>query len=388
MSKNVWADLEATLENRQKYPADMGFQPLSDKFGNQPIGKAPWLKQYLQFRLLNEGVADSRTSCLQYLQQNEVDCSERADRSRGALLGLALGDSLGMPLEFMARDEVQVRGLEAGGPFKLEKGQWTDDTSMACCLAYSLIHCAGFNPMHVMKCFSDWYRFGAYSVNGRCFDIGATTREALDHFLSTAEPYAGSSDPRAAGNGSLMRLAPMAVFYFESLQKTVEFSALSSMTTHRATEAVDACRYFGALLYGALHGESKETLLNGIYSPTPDFWSRAPLAPRIEHIALGSYKHKPRSDISSSGYVVDSLEAALWAFFHFDTFEESLLAAVNLAGDSDTVGAICGQLAGAHYGEARLPIQWLKHLHGVQGFYHFAEDLINASSGLGGSSET
>ena len=172
-----------------------------------------------------------------------------------------------------------------------------------------------------------------------------------------------------------MRLAPIPVFYFDSFEETINYSAASSRTTHKATEAVDACRYLGAVMYGALHGVEKARLLDGIYSPIPGYWESQPLVPAVAEVAMGSYKAKSRDDIRSSGYVIHTLEAALWAFYRYDNFRDGALAAVNLADDSDTVGAVYGQLAGAHLGETALPIEWLLKLHGVQGFFHFAHDL-------------
>lgn len=338
--------------------------------------RAPWLAGYFQFRQLHSGA--SRAELLQEIANLGGSASELADRSRGALLGLALGDALGMPLEFSQRDSRHVQGLERGGPFNLEAGQWTDDTSMACCLAYSLIHKAGFDPAHQMACYSYWYRYGAYSPTGACFDIGGATRAALEKYLQTGEAYAGSTDPRAAGNGSLMRLAPVPVFFGDSFEASVHHAALSSRTTHQSVEAVDACRYFAALLHGALTGCPKEVLLDGLYSPVPGYWASQPLTPSVLAIAQGSYQRKTRDQIQSSGYVLHTLEAAVWAFHRFDDARDTLLAAVNLGDDADTVGAVCGQIAGAFYGETGLPMEWIRQLYQAQGFYHFADDLMQA----------
>jgi ADP-ribosylglycohydrolase len=365
----------AESAQRELYPEDMGFLPLSTKFCEGAVLKTPWLAKYFSYRNVNRENKLSRQDYLDYLAQAGADHSDQADRSRGALLGLALGDTLGVPLEFSPRDRKQVSDIEGGGPFDLKPGEWTDDTSMACCLAYSLISCGGFDPTDQMLCYVYWYRYGAFSSNGTCFDIGGATRTALESFIQTREPYSGSTDPRMAGNGSLMRLAPIPVFYFDSFDQSVRFSGLSSRTTHQATEAVDACRYFGALLHGALHGVSKERLLDGIYEPIEGYWNAYPLAPAVEAVARGSYKHKRRDEISSSGYVIHTLEAALWAVYHHDNFRDAVLAAVNLADDSDTVGAVCGQIAGAYWGETQLPIEWILHTNNAHGFYHFAQDL-------------
>lgn len=364
---------KAHVARKSQIPADMGFLPLSDKFSEGAPIKAPWLRAYLDYRRENSG--KSRDELLRFLAKMGADNSGLADRSRGSLLGLAIGDAVGTTLEFRNRDEVLVSDMVGGGPFSLQAGYWTDDTSMACCLAYSLIKSHGLDPKHVMQSFATWYLYGAYSPTGACFDIGGTTRAAIDLFLKTGEVFAGSTDPGTAGNGSLMRLAPIPIYYADDFGVAVEKAAASSRLTHAAVEAVDACRYLAALIYGALRGESKERLLEALYSPEPGYWTSFPLAEKIEAIARGSYKNKTRSQIKSSGYVVDTLEAALWAFYRSEDFRTGLLEAVNLADDADTVGAVYGQLAGAFYGETRLPIEWILKLYGMQGFYHFSMDL-------------
>ncbi len=371
---------------RMHIPVDMGFHPMSNKFAEGVELKAPWLAEYLRMRkrlgyvgsetALNPSSA--RTQALAYLTDQGADASDLADRARGALLGLALGDVLGVPLEFSQRDIRHVSDMEGGGPFNLDKGVWTDDTSMACCLAYSLIKMHDFDATHQMQSYCTWYKYGAYSATGTCFDIGVATRTALEHFLASGQAYAGSTDPGSAGNGSLMRLAPIPVFYSDSFTDCVEFAALSSRTTHQAPEAVDACRYYAALMFGALHGVSKDILLNGLYAPVDGYWQAHPLSPAVLNVASGSYKTKTRDQIRSSGYVVHTMEAALWAFHRNTNFRDGVLEAVNLADDSDTVGAVHGQLAGAYYGETGLPIEWILHTRSTQGFYHFAQDLMAA----------
>jgi ADP-ribosyl-[dinitrogen reductase] hydrolase len=282
------------------------------------------------------------------------------ERFRGCLLGLATGDALGTTLEFCAPGSFQpIQDLIGGGPFHLKPGEWTDDTSMALCLADSLIACQGFNPVDQLERYVRWYRKGYLSSNGRCFDIGATVRAALHHFESTRDPDSGPIHSNSAGNGSLMRLAPVPMFFASDPEKAIEKSGQSSPTTHGAAAAVDACRYFGGLLAGALNGIGKETLLSSGYSPVPGGWqAQAALHPAIAEIAAGSFKGRRPPEIVGSGYVVRSLEAALWAFFHTNSFREGCLAAVNLGNDADTTGAVYGQLAGAYYGEQAIPESW------------------------------
>ena len=284
---------------------------------------------------------------------------EKLERYRGCLLGLAVGDALGTTLEFQPPGSfTPITDMIGGGPFNLKPGEWTDDTSMALCLAESLIECKGFDPRDQMERYVRWWKEGHLSSTGSCFDIGNTTRAALTAFLKTGNPFSGPSDSYSAGNGSLMRLAPVPMFYARDPIEAIKKSGESSRTTHGAKVAIDACRYLGALIVGALQGEEKDILLSDHFSPAPGYWQDKPLAPAIAEIANGSFKLKNLPDVRGAGYVVQSLEAALWAFYHGRTFEEGCLLAVNLGDDADTTGAIYGQIAGAHYGEGGVPGQW------------------------------
>ena len=288
---------------------------------------------------------------------------EIRDRFRGCLLGLAAGDALGTTLEFKQPGTFRpIEDMVGGGLFNLTPGQWTDDTSMALCLAASLLEKGGFDATDQMQRYVRWRDEGYLSSTGRCFDIGNTVSQALGHFVETDEPYAGSSDPHSAGNGSLMRLAPVPMFYAHDAAEAIERSANSSRTTHGAEEAVDACRYFAGLLVGALQGVDKERLLSSGYCPVDGFWERSPLASEIARIAGGSFKHREPPDIRGTGYVVESLEAALWAFHKSRYFRHGALLAANLGEDADTTAAIYGQLAGAHYGAEGIPAEWRRLL--------------------------
>ena len=284
---------------------------------------------------------------------------ERTDRYRGCLMGLAVGDAVGTTLEFRAPGSFDpIDDMVGGGPFGLAPGQWTDDTSMALCLAKSLIECQGFDPVDQLQRYVRWYREGYLSSTGDCFDIGNTVRDALVRFERTHDPYCGSTDPYSAGNGSVMRLAPVPLFYAGNSVEAIEKSGESSMTTHRAAAAVDGCRYLGALLLGAVNGVSKEELLSERYSPVPGYWEAHPLVPEIDEVAAGSFKWREPPIIKGTGYVVRSLEAALWALNRGTSFRESCLLAVNLGDDADTTGAVCGQLAGAFYGASQISEKW------------------------------
>jgi ADP-ribosyl-[dinitrogen reductase] hydrolase len=304
----------------------------------------------------------------------------KPEQFKGCLLGLAAGDALGTSLEFKPPGSfVPIQDMLGDGPFHLKAGEWTDDTSMALCLAESLIERQGFDPMDQMERYLRWYRQGHLSSNGRCFDIGNTVRQALESFERNREPYSGSSDPYSAGNGSLMRMAPVAMFYASKPELAIQRCADSSRTTHAAPTAVDGCRYFGALLVGALNGTSKEDLLGKNYVLIEGYWDSHPLAPEIKEIAESGFKNKRPPEIKGSGYVVRSLEAALWAFYHSKDFREGCLLAANLGDDADTTAAIYGQLAGAYYGVQNIPQSWRDKLSQHQLIEDYALSLLELS---------
>jgi len=298
---------------------------------------------------------------------------DQKERYRGSLLGLACGDALGAPVESRPRGSFEPVSDMSGGC--LRPGEWTDDTSMALCLAESLIELKGFDPADQMKRYLRWFREGHLSSTGRCFGIGRTTRGSLLAFEKSGDPFSGPIHATSAGNGSIMRLAPVPLFFAANSGKAIEMSGESSRTTHGATAAIDACRYMGALIVGALSGIGKEDLLRARFSPVPKYWDEHPLAPEIDEVACGSFKKRNPPQIRGTAYVVDSLEAALWAFYHSDSFEDGCLAAVNLGDDSDTTGAVFGQIAGAFHGEEQIPERWLSRLAHRELIESFADRL-------------
>jgi ADP-ribosyl-[dinitrogen reductase] hydrolase len=181
---------------------------------------------------------------------------------------------------------------------------------------------------------------------------------------NTGEPFTGSTDLFTAGNGSSMRLAPIPLGFRADFGLAIHNAGEGSRTTHGATAAVDACRYFAGLQLGALGGRSKEEILSPFFcnGPDRDYWQRHALSPAVAEIANGSFKQKEPPAIIGGGFVVRSLEAVLWAFDRSDSFREGALRAVNLGNDADTTGAIYGQLAGAFYGVNGIPQEWLEQL--------------------------
>ena len=293
------------------------------------------------------------------------------DRFRGCLLGLAVGDAVGTTVEFKPRGSFPLMtDMVGGGPFDLEPGQWTDDTSMALCLATSLLECGEFNPTDQMDRYFQWYREGYLSSNGECFDIGNTVFLALADYKKTGYAYSGSTHPNAAGNGCIMRLAPVPMFYYPDLVRLR--SAESSRTTHGAEECIDACQLFGDIIFKAFSGENKAEIL-------AENLAVQVRSEKLQAIATGTYQTKAISEIRGTGYVVQSLEAALWCFWQTETFESAILMAANLGDDADTTAAICGQIAGAYYGAPGIPEAWLSKLTMLQEITDLADRLYSAS---------
>ncbi len=292
-------------------------------------------------------------------------------------MGLAVGDAVGTTVEFEPPGAFHpVTDMVGGGPFDLPAGAWTDDTSMTLCLAESLIECAGFNPVDQLERYVRWRRDGHLSSIGRCFDIGNTTSRSLARFERSGDPFPGGIAPEEAGNGSLMRLAPVAMAYANRPAEAILLAGESSRTTHGVRECVDACRFFAALLLGALAGVGKDELIrDGAFELVPGLWERAPLAPKIYEVACGSFRRKKPPEIQGDGYVVRSLEAALWAFASTDSFEDGVLAAVNLGRDADTTAAIYGQIGGAFYGSEAIPQRWRERLVDGGLIEQFADEL-------------
>lgn len=315
---------------------------------------------------------------------------------QGSIIGLAVGDALGASVEFRPRkylNDNPVSEMQSGGTWGLQIGQFTDDTSMALCLAASLIVKRGFNGYDQLVRYKRWYQNGYMSSTGRCFDIGSATRIAIGEFevrqrqnakilqrelgrtipehsldreiethLSRLPLDVQCGAPDAAGNGVLMRLAPVPLFYHQSEPDAIQNAGSSARFTHGDPRAIDACKFYSCLIWNAIHGMPKTALLD------LQFFDRhfsKPLHEDVMQIIRGSYQNKRGYDegIRGKGYVIDALEAALWALYNDgNSFEKGVLMAVNLGDDTDTTAAIYGQLAGAIYGIESIPERWRNQL--------------------------
>lgn len=274
------------------------------------------------------------------------------DKCLGAFLGLAIGDAMGAPVEFETKGNFEpVTGYRAGGPFNLPAGYWTDDTSMAICLAESLLACNGMLDLEdQMQRYANWYEYGHNSSTGRCFDIGNGTRIAIEHSLNKNKPL-GLYPEHSEGNGSLMRLAPVSIVYHNA-PEDVAFEAcrVSSSPTHNQF-ASRLCGELGSWLHRYFNGGCRKPEVN-------------------------------LESVTNSGHAPKSLEAAFHHFASTSSFKEAILQAVNYGDDADTVGAITGQLAGAYYGLSAIPEEWVSGLHEHNRILDTAEKLYKLSNQL------
>lgn len=261
------------------------------------------------------------------------------DSQIGMMIGLAIGDAMGAPIEFTSSREPEdyVTSYLTGGVHDVSLGEFTDDTSMALAMADAFLTSKTFDPHLIMDNFLKWRNEGAYSPRGAMFDCGNTVASALICYESDkSKPFAGSTDPLSAGNGGLMRLAP-AILAACELDEAVRFAARSTRLTHGADEAI---------FYSELLAE--------------ELWNQEP---NKRHPETKHPLDIARNEVMSGGYVKETYQAAWWAFQTTDCFEDCIIKAINRGHDTDTTGAVAGMVAGAIYGYSSIP-QWM--LDGLQ----------------------
>lgn len=302
----------------------------------------------------------------------EIDSTALENRILGALIGLAVGDALGAPVEFKDRGSFTlISEMMAGGYFRLPAGAWTDDTAMALCLTDSLLHKADLDPEDLLDRFLRWVDNSENTSTGRCIGIGQNTFVTLGNYRRTRNTLAPPVKGRSDGNGSLMRVAPVACRHWSNRTEARRIARAQSYTTHASELAAAACEAMTSLQCDLMSGRSLNEALISIADRS---WPDA-----IAEVLHGSWKVKSTETIRSSGYVVETLEAALWAVETTSTFEDALVRAVNLGHDADTVGAVTGQLAGALYGVDAIPMRWRGRLLKLDYIEQKARELMRAS---------
>ncbi|MBQ3468415.1 ADP-ribosylglycohydrolase family protein [Candidatus Saccharibacteria bacterium] len=298
------------------------------------------------------------------------------ERAEGAMIGLAVGDSLGANFEFgfPGFSELVDSQIEmVDGPYPA--GAWTDDTSMALCLADSLINCSGYDSYDVMERYKKWCYEGYRTYDGKpAADVGGQTKAAIDEYVKHPVVFVDDERDERAGNGALMRLAPVVIARMnEGIVSAMELAQISARETHFSEVVETSAEIFAAMLYLALSGvETKEEVIK-----VSKYSSRLEFSGMLSEI-LGSSDISARKSLQSlGGYTVDALKIAVWAFVNFDDFETGVKEVIKLGGDTDTNAAIYGQIAGAYYGLSGIPVRWREKLLGYKEMCELADKLAS-----------
>lgn len=288
-----------------------------------------------------------------------------SERVQGALWGALVGDALGVPVEFYSRTELQrtpVTDLRAHGSHDQPLGTWSDDSSLAICTVDSLVHHA-FDIGDMGHRFLKWYSEGLWCPWGKVFDIGGTTREALRRIANGTPPeQAGLLDEYSNGNGSLMRIHPVALrFAREPSERLLEYAHRVSAITHAHPRSQMACGFLCLMLAELLAGKDAHEAHGATARKFQTVYQRPPCARELQQfqpLIAGKLQERLETEISSGGYCVHTLIASVWCLLTTASYTEAVLKAVNLGGDSDTTGTVTGALAGAHYGIQSVPKSW------------------------------
>ncbi len=297
---------------------------------------------------------------------------------KDVLLGVAIGDALGVPVEFIPRKGLTnepVAGMRAMGTHRQPIGTWSDDSSLTFCLAEML--CKEYDLQNLANRFINWKEHAYWTAHDYVFDIGIATSAAIYSLGKGTEPtLAGGNDEGSNGNGSLMRILPL-LFYIKDMPVAERFRITHEVSslTHRHIRSVIACFIYLELASQLLKGNDKWVAYKNMVQTVNDFLLNNPICSqqeidrfhRILYNPIGDYEIKPiyefeRAEIYSSGYVLSTLEAALWCLFKTDSYKDAVLTAVNLGEDTDTVGAVTGGLAGLLYGSETISEEWLNVL--------------------------
>ena len=302
-----------------------------------------------------------------------------SDKIKAVVLGHAIGDALGVPVEFCYREELKknpVTDMIGFGSYDVPAGSWSDDTSMSLCTLESLAK-GKIDYNDIMNNFGKWYYNNEFTPTGNTFDVGTTCSFAIHnyHKANCTIETCGLDEEMANGNGSLMRIHPMALFTFAkgmSLGKSLDAIYKTSALTHAHPRSKLGCGIYSMLLWKLLKSPSKEEAAKELEN-TYVFYDGGARVSEKEYDHYSELSHfdfaykaslleKTEDDIVGSGYIVDALEAALWCLLTTDSYNECVLKAVNLGDDTDTTAAIAGGLAGALYGLDAIPEEWLVKL--------------------------
>jgi len=285
---------------------------------------------------------------------------------RNALLGAAVGDALGVPVEFagrFARQADPVTGMREFGTHNQPAGTWSDDTSMILATMEGFLKAGSYSPVAAMEEFSAWLNSARHTPHGSVFDVGNATSQAIRRFDSgTPATQCGGSEEWSNGNGSLMRILPVALAFGDDPDLAEKASKMSALT-HAHERSRMSCTFFCLVVSELLHGSSIRESVAFAWQVMDMRWDFSPdERPRFESWHPDQLFSREESDIHGTGHVVDTLEAALWLSEKHDTFREAVLGAINLGDDTDTTGCVTGALAGLIHGENGIPVDWRETL--------------------------
>lgn len=302
-----------------------------------------------------------------YFDGAECEFYEKADdRPLALILGVAVGDALGVPVEFKKRGTFYVTDMQGYGTHDQPSGTWSDDTSLTLALADGLLP-DEVNLEGIAYRFTDWYDDAAYTPHGKVFDVGNATAEAIKRLKKGVAPEkAGGTGERDNGNGSLMRIAPLTFYMYGIREAEARFRIIRDVSslTHAHEWSVAACYIYVEMLNKLRMGRKKKAAyaeLREDFARGVPFISKATLG-KFVRILENDISTLPEEEIRSSGFVVDTLEAAFWCFMTTDNYKDAVLNAVNLGDDTDTTGAVTGALAGLAYGLDSIPQEWREQL--------------------------
>lgn len=289
------------------------------------------------------------------------------DNIKAMILGLATGDALGVPYEFLSRSTLESNlptGMKGYGTYMLPAGTWSDDTTMTLCLMKSL--CSGLNYEDLAAKFKAWILHGYMTPYGTPFDIGNTTLQSIHRYnKGAAACEAGGLEETDNGNGSLMRVSPLVFFlshHTPEERRQIVFNV--SSVTHGHVRSQIACWFYVEMMIQVLEGKSKQEAIDHA-SSVIQAWTSLNAPEETIHFSrcTSNIEQLDKSDIKSYGYVIDTLEAVLWSFLTTDSYSAAVLQAVSLGEDTDTIGAITGSVAGLFYGLDSIPPEWIKTVH-------------------------
>lgn len=300
---------------------------------------------------------------------------------KGGILGLCIGDALGVPVEFESRTELKkkpVTNMRAYGTHNQPKGTWSDDSTMTLCLADSIAECHKIHVKDIMDRFLSWIEKNSYTAHNELFDIGTTTRKALINYKNNIEPLeCGGKSEYDNGNGALMRILPLAFYinqkyglsFFHSDEMWDEIETVCALT-HAHPRNIIACMIYLATAVSILHSKNFYDAENRVNSILQKYKNKKNFSKEVSYFMrlcnFQTLKETKEHEIQSSGYVVHTLEASFWCILNSSSYEECVLKAVNLGDDTDTTAAVAGGLAGILYGYEGIPDIWKKEIAGLE----------------------